>query len=192
VKAVRIQSLKKECFALWSKYIRQRDGHKCALCGATKYVTAHHWCLPKRGHADFMFEEDNGVALCYMCHIRKIHREDSSFALISRVKNYILTVCAHPPTTSDKINSMISVYGTDSGDSVSEEALAKSKAKLVVLLKGKAGCVCKQCARALGAKCQTPPIARDICCNCAETAPLYGANTLNWNGGEIPPELVVT
>ena len=187
---MRIQALKKECFVLWSKYIRARDGQKCALCGSTKYVTSHHWCLPKRGHADFMFEEDNGVSLCYACHIRKVHREDSSFALLTRIRNYILTACASVKATEAKIAKMISVYSTDSGESVSEEALTNSKKRLINLLNGKRGFICRNCARSHGAKCQQPSDGRDFCFNCAELTPLYEVTKLNWGSKPIPENLL--
>lgn len=49
--------------AKWSKGVRACDGNKCAVCGATKFIQAHH-ILPKEYYGQFQYEPMNGVSLC--------------------------------------------------------------------------------------------------------------------------------
>ena len=55
----------------WSEFIRERDGHRCVDCHATRGLSAHHICrkslLPVA-----QFETGNGITLCGACH-RAVH-----------------------------------------------------------------------------------------------------------------------
>lgn len=53
-------------FKEWSIKIRDRDGNKCRICGAVKYIHAHH--LIPRENKEFRFDLDNGIALCAKHH----------------------------------------------------------------------------------------------------------------------------
>ena len=44
----------------WSKAIRARDGNICCVCGANRYIQAHH-ILPKKFFPEYMLEMENGI-----------------------------------------------------------------------------------------------------------------------------------
>lgn len=68
-----LSRIKKALYSDWSLRVKQRDGFKCVLCGATKNLTAHHWyCSDHHAHAA-RYSVKNGATLCYACHIRGIH-----------------------------------------------------------------------------------------------------------------------
>jgi hypothetical protein len=59
----------------WSKKVRGRD-KKCAICNSTKRLQAHH-LNNKAEFPEQALDPNNGVTLCYYCHIKKwyaIHR----------------------------------------------------------------------------------------------------------------------
>lgn len=52
---------------MWVKAVKDRDGWKCAECGATDRLHAHHikrW----KDYPDLRYEVSNGVTLCHECH----------------------------------------------------------------------------------------------------------------------------
>ncbi len=51
----------------WSVEVRVCDGNKCAVCGQTKFIQAHH-LLPKERYPEYQFEPYNGVSLCPSHH----------------------------------------------------------------------------------------------------------------------------
>ena len=63
----RIDNRKK--LAEWSKQVRERDGNKCVICRATKYIHAHH-ILPKEAkiYHFLRFDINNGITLCAKHH----------------------------------------------------------------------------------------------------------------------------
>jgi len=67
---------------LCSKYIRQRD-NECILCGGfkgePKKLQSHHWILSRNMSNRYKFDERNCVALCYTCHIHKLHSTASYY-----------------------------------------------------------------------------------------------------------------
>jgi hypothetical protein len=57
----------------WSDSIRKRDG-KCVLCGAKdKPLFAHHFIVARANSVKYRYDVRNGVALCYPCHLLKVH-----------------------------------------------------------------------------------------------------------------------
>lgn len=52
---------------LWSKSVRDRDGHKCRECGTQSGLHAHH-IKAKSKFPALAFEISNGVTLCRDCH----------------------------------------------------------------------------------------------------------------------------
>lgn len=57
--------------ALFSNYIRLRDGYNCQRCGAhhdppTQAIHCAH--IFSRGNKGLRWDEDNAIALCYGCH----------------------------------------------------------------------------------------------------------------------------
>ena len=51
----------------WSKKVRDRDGNKCAVCGRTDLVQAHH-IVQKKYDKELRFDLNNGIALCPRHH----------------------------------------------------------------------------------------------------------------------------
>ena len=59
---------------LWSKVVRERDNYTCQHCGRHhKQVQAAH--IFSRNNKSTRWDPDNGVTLCYYCHIQWAHRE---------------------------------------------------------------------------------------------------------------------
>ncbi len=65
-----------ELDSVFSRYIRTRD-NKCVLCGGKvgeiENLQSHHWIVRRTRSNKYKFDERNCVALCYACHILKIH-----------------------------------------------------------------------------------------------------------------------
>lgn len=55
---------------IWSKEVRNRDGHKCRRisCGSTNNLHAHH-ILNQADNPNLRFEVWNGITLCQPCHM---------------------------------------------------------------------------------------------------------------------------
>lgn len=51
----------------WSKTVREMDGNKCAFCGSTERVEAHH-IIPQFVSEELSTELENGISLCKKCH----------------------------------------------------------------------------------------------------------------------------
>lgn len=51
----------------WRASVFRRDGYKCAVCGNTKFLHAHH-IIPWAKDPDRRFELSNGITLCKYCH----------------------------------------------------------------------------------------------------------------------------
>lgn len=82
------KSLKTEAHRLWSLAVRARDG-KCVLCQNRETLQAHHWIVHARGSLQVRFIPENGVTLCYTCHIYKVHgRGDAD--LMDRIRDYMV------------------------------------------------------------------------------------------------------
>jgi hypothetical protein len=72
--------------------VKQRDGFKCALCRSEENLTAHHWyACDHHAHAA-RYAVDNGITLCYACHIRSVHTR-ADYVTINRVMEYMQSVC---------------------------------------------------------------------------------------------------
>lgn len=73
---------KRKADRLWSKIVAMTYGGKCALCGATEFVQAHH--LIPREMFSHRYSIENGIALCPSHHkysfILSAHRSSMEFA----------------------------------------------------------------------------------------------------------------
>lgn len=71
----------KKQFKLWSDKVKKRDGYKCVVCGADKFIHTHH--LLPREIKEFRFDIDNGITLCAKHHKYDInisaHRNSLNF-----------------------------------------------------------------------------------------------------------------
>lgn len=72
-KAKLIKKLKKQNFELWSQCVRLRD-KKCIICGSTETLQAHHCLVRAALSLRTRFIPENGVTLCYRCHLIEIHK----------------------------------------------------------------------------------------------------------------------
>ena len=87
------KKLKDELDRYWSLYVRKRD-NKCILCGGyegeTGRLQAHHWIVSRGDSLRYKFDVRNGVALCYGCHIHRVHT-NPTIALMSKLRNKAIT-----------------------------------------------------------------------------------------------------
>lgn len=68
--------LRKACDNAWSAYIHTRD-MVCQKCGSNKLLSAHH--IIHRVHLSLRWEEENGILLCFHCHIQVAHKDPTLF-----------------------------------------------------------------------------------------------------------------
>ena len=73
-KAKLLRRLKNLADKLWSQYIHLRDG-VCQMCGATEKLAAHHCIVRKALSNHSRWLPDNGILLCFKCHILGVHHE---------------------------------------------------------------------------------------------------------------------
>jgi predicted restriction endonuclease len=81
-----IAKIKKELDALWSAKVRERDG-KCAMCGKTEKLQAHHYVKTKARSLKYRWDLRNGITLCYGCHMYGVHKQ-ASFEAVSGLVEY--------------------------------------------------------------------------------------------------------
>lgn len=83
---------------------------------------------------------------------------------------------------------MVGNYGKNSVEAVMEPNLIASKKRLIGLLGGIPGCVCKQCAWSHGAKTRKVQVSvrKGTCNTCGTEAPLFKTETLDW--GDMAPD----
>lgn len=73
------KTYKRRLDELWSRAVRLRDKYTCQKCGRThKQVQAAH--IFSRNRKSVRWDIDNGITLCYYCHIHWAHREPLEFA----------------------------------------------------------------------------------------------------------------
>lgn len=68
-----ITRLKNKLDSLWSLAVRKRD-KRCLLCGKTTGLQAHHWIKRKAQGNKTRWAMDNGITLCYYCHMFRAHK----------------------------------------------------------------------------------------------------------------------
>ncbi len=69
----------KKLDSLWGKIIRARD-KRCAMCGSTDNLNAHHCVVHKgNGASKIRWILDNGITLCAYCHMGIHNHNNASF-----------------------------------------------------------------------------------------------------------------
>lgn len=106
-KVADIRFKKKVLDSAWSKAVRERDGHKCVLCGSVKTPQAHHWYFTKAQGNNTRWEVDNGVCLCYACHMFKIHQGNAFY--IEQLKEKMVLKIGQ-----DRIDALVSLRADNS------------------------------------------------------------------------------
>lgn len=77
VKKPNRSKLMKELDKEWSAYVRTRD-KTCRKCFGNSSVSAHH--AFGRRHLATRWDVQNGVSLCYPCHIHWAHHDPCGFS----------------------------------------------------------------------------------------------------------------
>lgn len=151
-KIIRIRRLKKALLTVWSLIVRRRDDHTCLLCGSRELLTAHHWCLPKRTFRYGRYNPYNGATLCYACHIRKVHREDSTYSLAMQIKEAVAAKYkASAACFWAFVSKSMTLRWTDEPEQMeSEEQLRDELRHLRGQLLEGVKSVCADCAKASG------------------------------------------
>jgi len=67
------RSVEKALDKLWSQIVLKSWGYKCAMCGGLANQPHHYFHKAQGLRARWTVE--NGVALCFPCHIRKVHQK---------------------------------------------------------------------------------------------------------------------
>lgn len=77
------KTLKNKLDKLWSLAIRKMY-KRCIVCGTADNLQAHH-CIVRKGQSlGVRWLLDNGVALCYACHIFKLHGNQGDKQFLDR------------------------------------------------------------------------------------------------------------
>ena len=87
-KLISIPLLLRKCHAAWSICVRFRD-KKCMMCGTTENLHAHHCLVPKSKSTGTRFMLENGIALCYRCHMKIVHKGLERKDWFDRLKSVI-------------------------------------------------------------------------------------------------------
>jgi 5-methylcytosine-specific restriction endonuclease McrA len=66
------KALKQSLQRLWSEAVRRSWGGFCGCCGKSG-TQAHHF-FHRSGYPSVKYDVDNGMWLCFACHILKVHR----------------------------------------------------------------------------------------------------------------------
>lgn len=93
------KAFKKRLDVAWSKVVRARDG-KCLVCETRETLQSHH-CFITKARSNFTrWNTTNGITLCYVCHICKLHGSSDKVFLdtyLSRLNDLV------PQETQDEI-----------------------------------------------------------------------------------------
>ena len=85
-----VSEMKKTLHEIWAFNVKRRDKWRCALCGSTDNLTAHHWCVNAQNSRISRYDPWNGITLCYACHIHGIHTR-ADWATVSNIENFCST-----------------------------------------------------------------------------------------------------
>ena len=67
---------RRELDRIWSRIVLERDRRTCQLCGRPGN-NPHH--VFSRKHLSTRHEPENGITLCWACHMHKAHSDPESF-----------------------------------------------------------------------------------------------------------------
>ncbi len=71
--------LVRELDGLWSLRVKERDGHKCRICGSDKNVLHSHHIFAKRECGAVRWHVLNGVTVCWYCHKFRVHTNPEKY-----------------------------------------------------------------------------------------------------------------
>jgi len=92
-----LRIVKKTLYTTWSLKVKQADEWRCALCGeAVLPLMSHHWyCCDKQAHAA-RYVVDNGITLCFACHLRKVHLR-ADYVIVNKLYRYMVDYRSFDP-----------------------------------------------------------------------------------------------
>ena len=64
---------------LWATIVKVKDKQACIYCGKKENLNSHH-AIHKSKSKNLRWNIDNGITLCYACHIHGIHNGDIRIA----------------------------------------------------------------------------------------------------------------
>ena len=71
--------------AEWAKMVKTRDEYQCVICGSKKKLNAHH-IDPVKTHPHLQLDLDNGITLCYECHMEAHEIEGCTLSELRKCK----------------------------------------------------------------------------------------------------------
>lgn len=74
-RAVKNQCSAKWILRQWSRFIKERDAHRCVCCDSVRGLQAHH-IVRKTLYPWGVVETGNGITLCRECH-RRVHEKSN-------------------------------------------------------------------------------------------------------------------
>lgn len=66
-----------KAYRQWRADVHKKHGHKCYLCRSKQRIEAHH-IKPFESHPDLRLDIENGMTLCFRCHIEIVHKGNRS------------------------------------------------------------------------------------------------------------------
>jgi hypothetical protein len=81
MKKTKKQLLRDEADKQWSIACFRKWGDSCTVCG--KPATQTHHFFPKGQSAYLRYDVNNGVPLCFYCHILRIHRKNEPEPIVA-------------------------------------------------------------------------------------------------------------
>jgi hypothetical protein len=116
----------------------QRDGYRCVICNSPDHINAHH--ITNRDEMkDGGYSVDNGITLCWKCHLlaEKFYPNnlylmigsklaEPAFDLLSEVRRYIATA-TREQVAKDLLASDFEEY-RGIGESITAETIASQEA----------------------------------------------------------------
>ena len=106
IKLPSLSKVKKALHDDWALRVKQRDGHKCLLCGTDALLTAHHWFYTRQRGKAARYCTDNGATLCFTCHIREVHK-NPGYAVVNDVRHAVMA--KSPNFDEDNIRALKNV-----------------------------------------------------------------------------------
>jgi len=61
------KTIEREKYKEWREKVLGRDSYKCQMCKRTTGILNAHHIIPKQ-FKEFIYDEDNGITLCFQCH----------------------------------------------------------------------------------------------------------------------------
>lgn len=97
--------VKRDLSKEWGKRVRERDGNQCIMCGETDRLAAHHWCRGDHRSKMATWCIDNGIALCYSCHIGDAH-QTPDWLLYNAYAQHIMKITNQGPEFMENIKKL--------------------------------------------------------------------------------------